>query len=117
MTRGRCLLRISIPHNLANQIFRVGRDCGISNLIYIVHVDIVVAIIAHENYGILPTASILVFYIADSLVDHNLGFSLCSYRETTNGNVGTVGRQEVCTLAIVEKTIETIVGIASSFRE
>ena len=78
---------------------------------------IVVAVVAHKHYDILPRTSILIIYIINGLVNHYLCLSLVARRDTSHSNVVFVRSQDVGSLAIIEQAEESVVDIAISVAE
>ena len=85
--------------------------CGdvVGGIVDVGHVQIAVAIVAHEDQRVLPSASVLVLHVADGLVYHSLGVVLGGDGEASNGHVELVGAHLVDALSIIEQAEEAIV--------
>ena len=76
------------------------------------HVKIVVAIIAHEDQSVLPCTAILVFHIADNLINHHFGLGFCLHRKTPHGDILLIREIRIQTFSVVQSAKEAIVYIA-----
>ena len=111
VARRRAYTRISVPHYTLNLYRRVYTFHRFSHFLGITHVAVAVAVVAHEDAQILPTAGILVLGVTYSLVDHNLSFSLRAHGETSYGYIELVGFKRIAAFTIIKTAEETVVYI------
>ena len=118
ITRRRSHLGVGIPHHFLDAVSGMQRLHRLHGFFGITHVDVVVAVIAHEHQGVLPVAGIGILHITDGLVDHHLGISFCKYGEAADSHIAHVEFlpfvtcAEVRTLAIIKISEETVIDIA-----
>ena len=103
---------VGVPHHFLHDIFRVALYGLLRCLVGIVHVEVVVSVVAHEHYDVLPRSGILVPGIAYGLVDHYRGVCDVSHREATYSHIEHISRLWVAAFAFVEETEKTVVDIA-----
>ena len=73
---------------------------------------VAVAVIAHEDEHVLPTAGILVPGIVYCLVNHGLGFVLIAHGKAPYGHVELVVTGGTAALSVVKTAEEAVVHIA-----
>ena len=84
---GRILPGIGIPHHLAHEVSRMAGSRFLGRLVYVSHVNIPIAVVAHEHKRVLPRAYIFVLRIANGLINKDLCFSFRCYGEAANGHI------------------------------
>ena len=81
-------------------------------LVLVVHVQVVVAVVAHEHQFVLPGAGVTVLGIGDGLVYHGLCLFYARHGEASHGDVVHVFGHGIAALAVVESCEESVVDIA-----
>ena len=88
--------------------------CGghvFSHLVDIPHVQIVIAVIAHEDERVLPGTGVPIGGIGDSFIDERLGIGLADNGKSSHGQVELVDLLRIGTLSIIEKSKESVVDV------
>ena len=117
VSRWRWLAFVSIPHHLFNNIARM---CGwgfFRRFVYIVHVDVLIAVVAHENQHVLPRTSIGILNVTDGFVYHDFRFAFRGNGESTYSHIQLIWTHGIGTFTIVKQGIETIVYVTMDFVE
>ena len=87
------------------------------DILGIVHVQILVAVVAHEAKRVLPAACILIVGVADDLVDEDRSVGLAAGREATYAHIGAIVAEQARAFAIVEHTEEVVAHVALGLAE
>ena len=117
------LARIGIPHDFLDEESRIGGADGVGQRVDIAHVNVVIAIVAHEHDGVLPSTGILVGRVGDDLIDHGFGIQFARHGETAHADVrqtacALVGIAARCqSLVVVEHSEEFLADVAIGFTE
>ena len=114
VARGARLHLIGIPHHLLHHVLRMSRRNLVGNEVGVGHVYIIVAVVAHEHYSVLPCTAVAVLGIIDGFVYHYLRFGIAHYGESSHADVELVYVHRSETLAVVEHGVETVVDVADA---
>ena len=85
--------------------------------VYIVHVDVLIAVIAHENQHVLPRTSIGILNITNGFVNHDFRFAFRGNGESTYSHIQLVWTHGIGTFTIVKQGVETIIYVTMDFVE
>ena len=110
-------LGVGIPHHPFQHESQIKRVNHQSSFVGILHVQVVVAVVAHEHHHVLPRTGVGILGIADGLVNHHLGLGSGAHGEASHGNVVLVGAGRPVTFAVVETAEIAVVHVAAGRAE